>query len=69
MAKQTTAIHSNLVPSMNRLVTGVKIKSPVVEALFECYFKVLQPIKLILNIPKTIRSYPRYAKLKYDKLQ
>ena len=34
-----------------------QIQRYVVEALFKRYFKVLQPIKLILNIPKIIRSY------------
>ena len=28
-----------------------------------------RPVKLMLNIPKIIKIYPRYAKLKYDKLQ
>ena len=43
--------------------------SYVVEALFWRYFKVLQPIKLILNIPEIIGSYSRYTKLKYYKIE
>ena len=46
-----------------------EIQSYVVEALFECYFKVLQPIKLILNIHEIITGYFWYAKLKYYELQ
>ena len=42
-----------------------EIQSYVVVALFKSYFKVLQPIKLILNI----QGYSPYAKLKYYKLQ
>ena len=38
-----------------------EIQSYVVEALFLRYFKVIQPIKLILNIHKIIRDYSRYA--------
>ena len=41
----------------------------VVEALFKRYFKVLQPIKFILNIHKIIKGYSRYAKLNYFELQ
>ena len=47
----------------------MEIQSYVVEASFWRYFKVLQPMKLILNIPEIIRSYSLYAKLKYNKLQ
>ena len=38
----------------------VELQSYVVELLFEHFFTVLQPIKLILNISKIIRSYSRY---------
>ena len=47
----------------------MEIQSYVVEALFKPYFKVLQPVKLTLDIPEIIQSYSRYAKLKYYKLQ
>ena len=41
-----------------------EIQSYIVEAVFLRYFKVLQHIKLILNIPQIIRSYSQYTKLK-----
>ena len=41
-----------------------EIQSYVVEALFERNFKVLQPLKLILNISEIKRGYSLYAKLK-----
>ena len=47
----------------------MEIHSYVVEVLFQRYFKVLQPIKLILIIHPIIRGYSRYAKLKYYELQ
>ena len=47
----------------------MEIQSYVAEALFYRYFKVLQPIKLILNIHEIIRGYSWYAKLKYNELQ
>ena len=46
----------------------MKIQNYVVEALYKRYFKVLQPINLILDIPKGIQSYSRYTQLKYYKL-
>ena len=46
-----------------------EIQSYVVKALLSRYFKVLQPIKLVLNIHEVIRSYSWYAKLKYYMLQ
>ena len=63
--------------SINGLVTDRNTKivseydqeSYVVEALFLRYFKLLQPIKLILNIHEIIRGYSWYAKLKYYELQ
>ena len=46
-----------------------EIQSYDVKALFYCYFKVLQSIKLILNIHKIIRGYSRDVKLKYLELR
>ena len=46
-----------------------EIQSYVGVALFKRNFKVLQPIKFILNVPNIIQSYSLYAKLKYNKLQ
>ena len=36
----------------------MEIQGYVVKALFKHFFKVLQPISLILNIHKIIRGYP-----------
>ena len=46
-----------------------EIQSYVVDALFFGYLTLLQPVKLILNIPEIIQSFSQYAKLKYYKLQ
>ena len=46
-----------------------EMQSYVALALFYGYFKVLQSIKLILNISEIIKSYSWYAKLKHYKLQ
>ena len=45
-----------------------EIQNYVVKALFLRYFKVLQPIKFILNIHKIIRGYSWCGKLKYYEL-
>ena len=61
-----SSLHTYSGPSINGLVTGGNTK------LCCCVFvlallKVLQPIKLICNVPQIIQSYSRYAKLKYYK--
>ena len=65
---KVTAKFNPLPHSLNPVKTDwslTEIQSYVVEALFLHYFKVLQPIKLILCEPEIIRSYSLYAKLKY----
>ena len=55
-------------PSINGLVTDGNTKL-CCRSFILAYFKVLQPIKLILNIHEIIRGYSRYAKLKYYELR
>ena len=47
----------------------MEVQSYVVEALFNRYLKVPEPIKLIQNIHDCIRGYSQYAKLKYYDLR